>query len=120
MAKSPEHPNSVAPRRRPVTNMAPTMVFRRGAPVIALGSPGFHRIVSAQVQMLVNLLAHGMTPEAAIAAPRVHFEQGQAFIEGKNRPSNDPYFGGIHAIHFGPRGPVGLADPRREGVAMTV
>jgi gamma-glutamyltranspeptidase/glutathione hydrolase len=134
MSKTPGGPNSVRPRRRPISNMAPTMVFRDGRPILAMGSPGFYRIISAQTQMLLNLVHHRLSAADAVARPRVHGEDGKIFLEGHHaadvieqvrrratrpvvvRPRLDPFFGGIHAIHFGPDGPVGIADPRRDGV----
>ncbi len=136
MSRQPGHPNSVGPRRRAVTNMAPTMVFRDGRPVLAMGSPGFHRIISAQVQTLINMVHRGENLAEAVARPRVHAQDDTIFLEGdlppavietirrrvpgrvKVRRARDPYFGGIHAVRFDGDTLEGVADPRRDGVAL--
>jgi gamma-glutamyltranspeptidase/glutathione hydrolase len=65
--------NAIAPGRRPLSSMAPTLVFRAdGTPWIATGSPGGSRITTTVVQVLLNRLVHGRNLATAVAAPRVH------------------------------------------------
>lgn len=64
--------NAVAPGKRPLSSMSPTIVCRNGRPIIALGAAGGPRIISAVLQELVNMLDLGMTPKEALAAPRIH------------------------------------------------
>jgi gamma-glutamyltranspeptidase/glutathione hydrolase len=72
----PGHALSVAPGKRMTSSMAPTMVFRDGRPVLALGLPGGVRIFTSVLQALINLIDHGMTLQEAVEAPRV-WTQGQ-------------------------------------------
>ena len=63
-------PNGIAPRKGRTTGMAPTIVYRDGQPVLALGAPGATRIVTAVLQVLLNVLDFGMSVSDAVLAPR--------------------------------------------------
>ena len=63
--------NSIAPGKRPLVNMAPTLVRRGGRPLLAVGAPGGRRIASAVVQVISNVVDHGLSAQPAIDAPRV-------------------------------------------------
>ena len=65
--------NAIAPGRRPLSSMTPTLVFRPdGAPMLATGSPGGSRIITTVLQVLLNRLVHGLNLASAVAAPRIH------------------------------------------------
>jgi gamma-glutamyltranspeptidase/glutathione hydrolase len=66
--------NAIAPGKRPLSSMTPTILARGGAPVMALGSPGGSRIITTVFQTLANVFDHGMGLEAAVAAPRFHHQ----------------------------------------------
>ncbi|MFN9620937.1 MAG: gamma-glutamyltransferase family protein [Synechococcaceae cyanobacterium] len=66
--------NPVAPGRRPLSSMTPTLVFRPdGEPWLATGSPGGSRIITAVAQVLLQRLA-GLNLSGAVNAPRVHYQ----------------------------------------------
>jgi gamma-glutamyltranspeptidase/glutathione hydrolase len=65
-------PNSPRPEARPVSSMTPTIVFRDGAPVLAIGGAGGLRIATGVTQALLARLAFDQSPSQAIAAPRFH------------------------------------------------
>ena len=67
----PGQPNSMAPGKRPLTNMCPVIVRRDGAPVIAAGSSGGRRILASVVQVLAFVHRFGMSPEQAAHHPRI-------------------------------------------------
>jgi gamma-glutamyltranspeptidase / glutathione hydrolase len=67
----PNAPNSVAPGKRPLTNMCPLIVERDGSPVLAVGAPGSRRITNAVSQTVLNVLEYGMQVQPAISAPRI-------------------------------------------------
>lgn len=67
----PGHANSPGPGKKPLTNMAPVVVTRNGAPYLTLGAPGGRRIVNAVTQVLLNIVEHGMGPQQAVSAPRI-------------------------------------------------
>jgi gamma-glutamyltranspeptidase/glutathione hydrolase len=66
--------NAIAPGKRPLSSMTPTVVEKDGRPVFVLGSPGGPRIITAVLETLMNLVDFGMIPEDAVAAPRVHHQ----------------------------------------------
>ncbi|OYZ89408.1 MAG: gamma-glutamyltransferase [Rhizobiales bacterium 17-65-6] len=66
--------NAIAPGKRPLSSMSPTIVVREGKPYLVLGSPGGSRIISSVVQTLVNVIDHGMTLQEAVDAPRIHHQ----------------------------------------------
>ncbi|HEY8557831.1 MAG TPA: gamma-glutamyltransferase family protein, partial [Actinomycetes bacterium] len=64
-------PNLPAPGKRPRSSISPTIVFRDGRPVLAIGSPGGASIITTVLQILVEHLDLGRSLPEAIAAPRV-------------------------------------------------
>jgi gamma-glutamyltranspeptidase/glutathione hydrolase len=68
---TPGRTNSIAPGKRILSSMSPTIVLRDGKPVLALGTPGGHRIFAAVLQGIINVIDHGMSPQEAVEAPRV-------------------------------------------------
>ena len=64
--------NAIAPGKRPVSSMAPTILVKDGQPFMVLGSPGGSRIITAVVETIVNVVDFGMSIQAAVDAPRVH------------------------------------------------
>ena len=74
-------PNQPAPGRRTTSSMAPTLVLDGERVVLVLGTPGGDTIPSTIVQVLRNVVDHGMPLDQAIAAPRVH----QSFLPDRAR-----------------------------------
>ena len=66
--------NLPGPGKRPLSSMAPTIVLKDGKPVLVTGSPGGSRIISAVLQVIVNVLDYQMDVAAAVAAPRLHHQ----------------------------------------------
>jgi gamma-glutamyltranspeptidase / glutathione hydrolase len=66
--------NAVAPAKRPLSSMTPTMVLKDGQPVLVTGSPGGARIITAVLQTVVNVIDFGMNPAEAASVPRVHHQ----------------------------------------------
>lgn len=66
--------NEVAAGKRPLSSMTPTMVFADGEPWFATGSPGGSRIITVVLQMIVNVIDHGMNLAEAANAPRMHHQ----------------------------------------------
>jgi gamma-glutamyltranspeptidase/glutathione hydrolase len=64
--------NTIAPGRRPLSSMTPTIVFKNGQPWLAAGSPGGSLIITTVLQTLLNAMVFDMNIAAAVAAPRVH------------------------------------------------
>ena len=66
--------NSVEPRKRPLSSMSPTIVFKDGKPWLVTGSPGGSRIITTVLQVILNTVDHHMNVAEANAAPRVHHQ----------------------------------------------
>ncbi|WP_444943685.1 gamma-glutamyltransferase [Microbulbifer sp. ZKSA006] len=66
--------NAIAARKRPLSSMTPTMIFREGKPYVVTGSPGGSRIITTVLQVLVNVMDHQMNIADAVHAPRIHHQ----------------------------------------------
>lgn len=66
--------NAIAPRKRPLTSMSPTVVLRNGRPFVALGGAGGPTIISQTVLAIVNMIDFGHDIETALALPRYHHQ----------------------------------------------
>jgi len=75
--------NAIAPGKRMLSSMTPTIVTRDGAVRAVLGSPGGPTITTTVAQILLQLLDHGRSLEQAVAAPRIHHQwwPDEAFYE---------------------------------------
>jgi gamma-glutamyltranspeptidase / glutathione hydrolase len=66
--------NAIAPRKRPLSAMTPTIVLKDGKVIFALGSPGGPTIINTVFQVIVNMLDFRMNLQQAIDAPRYHHQ----------------------------------------------
>ena len=66
--------NAIAPGKRPLSSMAPTIVLRDGQVALVLGSPGGARIITIVLETALNVIAFGLTPQEAVDAPRFHHQ----------------------------------------------
>jgi gamma-glutamyltranspeptidase / glutathione hydrolase len=67
-------PNLVAPQKRMLSSMSPTIVAKDGKPVLAIGSPGGRTIINTTMQAIVNVIDHGMNVAEAVEAGRIHHQ----------------------------------------------
>lgn len=125
--------NRIAPGKRPLSSMTPTILARAGKPVALLGSPGGKTIINTVLRLIVNLVDFEMDLAAAIDAPRIHhqwmpdlvrLESGFAAASatalqdmgheiGRGRTQGD-----AHCIWIYPQGArLAVADRRRSGAA---
>jgi len=124
--------NLPGPGKRPLSSMSPTIVLKDGKPVLVTGSPGGSRIISAVLQIVVNMLDYKMDVAAAVAAPRMHHqwmpdvvrvergfpaetldalrEKGHQVIEPLGQTS-------ANSIAVTANGLLGAPDPRTRGAA---
>jgi gamma-glutamyltranspeptidase/glutathione hydrolase len=70
MDPTPGRTNSIAPGKRILSSMSPTLLLKDGKPWLAIGTPGGARIFGSVMQGIINLIDHGMTPQEAVEAPR--------------------------------------------------
>ena len=66
--------NAIAPQKRPLSSMTPTLVMKDNKPWLVTGSPGGARIITTVLQSIVNTIDHKMNPAEAIVTPRVHHQ----------------------------------------------
>ena len=66
--------NMINAFRRPVSSMSPVLVSKDGNPYFMTGSPGGSKIISANMQMVLNVLEYGMNIGDAAIAPRIHHQ----------------------------------------------
>ena len=66
--------NSIAPGRRPLSSMVPTIALKDGRPFLALGAPGGSMIITAVLQVMLNVMDFGMNVQDAIDFPRIHHQ----------------------------------------------
>ncbi|MCH8619488.1 gamma-glutamyltransferase [Undibacterium sp. TS12] len=64
--------NAVQGWKRPLSSMSPTIVLKDGKPFLVTGSPGGSRIITTTLQIILNVIDHGMNAAEATVAPRVH------------------------------------------------
>jgi gamma-glutamyltranspeptidase / glutathione hydrolase len=67
-------PNLARPEQRMLSSMTPTIIVRDGQLVAVVGSPGGRTIINTVLQMVLNIVDHGMTIQQAVAAPRLHHQ----------------------------------------------
>jgi gamma-glutamyltranspeptidase/glutathione hydrolase len=127
-------PNRARPFLRPVSSMTPTIVLRSGKPVIALGGSGGMRIAPNVVQVLLASLVDGLSPAAAVAAPRfrpgfgdfsVALEPGfpsdvaaDLVKRGEVVKTDDASASAVQLLGWGTHGLQGAGDPRKSGAAL--
>ncbi len=67
-------PNLVAPQKRMLSSMTPTIVAKDGHPMLAIGSPGGRTIINTVLQVVLNVIDHDMDVAQAVEAPRFHHQ----------------------------------------------
>ncbi|MBL6928412.1 MAG: gamma-glutamyltransferase [Rhodospirillales bacterium] len=125
--------NAVAPRKRPRSSMAPTLVFGGdGKVIMAVGSPGGSRIIGYVAKTLIAALDWGLDMQQAIELPHFVNRNGKTDLEkGTAIETVAPALkamghevnirdltSGLHGIKVDDGDLTGGADPRREGVAL--
>jgi gamma-glutamyltranspeptidase/glutathione hydrolase len=122
--------NLPGPGKRPLSSMAPTIVLKDGKPVLVTGSPGGSRIISAVLQVIVNVLDYQMDVAAAVAAPRLHHQWLPDEVRVERGFADDTLaalkaMGHVIVVPLGqtsansiavtPNGLLGAPDPRTRG-----
>ncbi len=77
--------NSIQPKKRPLSSMAPTIILQGDRPVLVVGASGGPRIISATLQATLNALDFGMPIKKALSSPRIHhqWKPNKLMVEGK-------------------------------------
>jgi gamma-glutamyltranspeptidase/glutathione hydrolase len=125
--------NAIEPGKRMLSSMTPTLVLKDGKPLLVVGSPGGPRIITTVLQVVLNVVDHGMDVQEAVDAPRFHHQwlpdhirlERQGFpldvrraLEARGHTLEDrPDMGDVHAIWIDPGTGIryGASDPRLDG-----
>jgi len=126
------------PGVRFTSGMAPSLVLRDRRPRLVVGSAGSLRLRGAILQIVGNVIAHGLGVEEAIDRPRVHLDEPHVHCEGGNDRAEverlaawgyelvrwrrrNLFFGGVSGVEFREDGTLAAAgDPRRGGHGVVV
>lgn len=68
------YPNLVEAGKRPLSSMTPTIVAKNGKPIFTSGSPGGKTIINTTMQVILNVIDHGMNIAQSIEAGRIHHQ----------------------------------------------
>ena len=126
--------NAVAPGKRPLSSMSPTIVLKAGRPVLSLGAAGGPTIISQTVLTLIYVIDFGMPLDRALAQPRFHHQwrpdelvlerkAGESIVRELERRGHRvrvvEALGATQAVAFDAKPGLfsGAADPRGEGRA---
>jgi gamma-glutamyltranspeptidase/glutathione hydrolase len=122
--------NVVAPGKKPLSSMTPTIVLRDGRPVLAVGASGGPRIISATTQVLLHVLLFDSPASLAVAQPRLHHQWQPdelllepdavpslaAALAGKGHPVREhTKLAVTQAIRWTVHGLEPASDPRKHG-----
>ena len=122
--------NAPGPGKRPLSSMSPTIVMKDGQVYLVTGSPGGSRIITTVLQVISNVIDHGMNVQEAVTAPRIHHqwlpdelrvERGMSIdtlriLESRgHKIAVTPVSGSAQSIMVTPRGLTGAADTRQRG-----
>jgi gamma-glutamyltranspeptidase / glutathione hydrolase len=124
--------NEVAPGKRPLSSMSPTIVINKGTAAFAAAGSGGPTIVSGVLQILVNMIDFHLGPAMAVRLPRIHDQAApdlvlveQKMPETTRKALSEmgyklrvvPELGAVSAIKIEPGNLRGAADPRKGGLA---
>jgi gamma-glutamyltranspeptidase/glutathione hydrolase len=123
--------NAPAPGKRPLSSMSPTLVLKGGKVYLVTGSPGGSRIITTVLQVISNVIDHGMNVQEAVSAPRIHHQWLPDELRAERGLSIDtvrilesrghkvvvtPTSGSAQTIMVTPQGSLaGAADTRQRG-----
>jgi gamma-glutamyltranspeptidase/glutathione hydrolase len=128
--------NAVAPGKRPLSSMAPTLLVEEGRVRLVTGSPGGPRIISTVLLSILNVLDWGMDVSAAVSAPRFHHQWVPDVLvvepevpadvvaalraRGHRVETAERPWSSAQAIEIDPRTRwhLGGSDPRSDGLAL--
>jgi gamma-glutamyltranspeptidase/glutathione hydrolase len=123
--------NAIAPGKRPLSSMAPSMVFHGSRPIIVLGGSGGPTIITGVLQVILNSLDFRLPPVAAVNEPRIHEQNipDLLFVDatmpaatikglaamGYRLKLIKKWFGAVNEIQIAPNRLLGAVDPHKDG-----
>ena len=132
--------NAIEPGKRMLSSMTPTIVRKDGKPLLVTGSPGGSTIITTTLQVVMNIIDHGMDLSDAVSSPRFHHQwlpdrvmherfafspdtKAELMAKGHKQFIAIPAFygsgiGDANSVMQNEQGVYGMADPRNAGAAM--
>ena len=132
--------NAIEPRKRMLSSMTPTIVLKDGKPLLVTGSPGGSTIITTTLQVVMNVIDHGMNLSDAVSSPRFHHQwlpdrvmheefafspdtKALLVAKGHKQLIAIPAFygsgiGDANSVMKNEQGIFGMADPRNAGAAI--
>jgi gamma-glutamyltranspeptidase/glutathione hydrolase len=133
---------AIGPNKMAYSSMSPTIVMKDNQVELVIGSPGSARIISTVAQLIDIYTLRKIEPEKLLEMPRVHAINQKVYLEDPilkgqieslgsfdleivqpnaflTQNGLNAYFGGVHAIVWTGTSYIALADPRRDGLAIT-
>ncbi len=126
--------NSLQPKKRPLSSMAPTIILQGESPEIVVGGAGGPRIISATLQTILNLIDFQMPVKEAVGSARIHHQwmpdnliaeadipaEAKRSLERRGHSVRERgVVGVVQAIMVKQGKASGAADPRKEERAGT-
>ena len=134
--------NAIEPGKRMLSSMTPTIVLKDGKPLLVTGSPGGSTIITTTLQVILNVVDHGMDVADAVGSPRFHHQwqpprvvveqrgfspDTQSLLEAMGHTELVPIpsflgrgIGDANSVMMDEKGLYGAADPRNAGAAIGV
>jgi gamma-glutamyltranspeptidase/glutathione hydrolase len=81
--------NSITPGKRPLSSMTPTIILKDGKPFLVLGAPGGPMIITAVLQVILNVIDFRMNVQDAIDFPRIHHQWKPDRLDTESTVSSD-------------------------------
>lgn len=122
--------NAVAPRKKPLSSMSPTIVLQKGRAVFVAGASGGPRIITSTLQVFLNWRRFGLPPAAAVSRPRFHHQwlPDRVYVEPSlfgrlkgplqklgHKVQRRSYLSATQAAARTPQGLQAASDPRKHG-----
>ena len=125
--------NAIAPKKRPLSSMTPTLVFKDGSPYVATGSPGGSTIITVTLQTILNMIEFDQNVATATSFSRIHHQwlPDRTIAENGISPDTvrlleqmghtivgrDDTLGSTQTVAIDGDYVYGYSDPRRPGAA---
>ncbi|MCF6270344.1 MAG: gamma-glutamyltransferase [Melioribacteraceae bacterium] len=134
-------PNHIAPSRRPLTTISPTIIMKDGELTSVIGTPGGGRIFNVLAQKIIELIDFKISPLNTILNPRFNVRIRSKYLSMENGfdavmledlkkmgyqlkmyNKMNSYFGGVQLIYYDKKIKqfIGVSDPRRDGGALGI
>lgn len=125
--------NAVAPQKRPLSSMSPTLVTRDGQPLMTIGASGGPTIITGVYFTLLHAILDGASPLEAVTTPRIHHQwmphtlyvesQDLPYVEGLRERGHNiesrPAYNSVQFIRRTDDGWSAVSDPRKRGIPAT-